>query len=189
MDDKNKWNEKYRERLEDSNSSKVNDNLKKFAAYFQGGHAVDLACGLGGNSLYLAQLNYDVTALDISDVAVKHVQELADYHGLSVHATVCDLTKIANLPLKENHYDLVIITNYLQRDLFPILSKIVKENGLIFIETFYKTPNSTDKNDHMPEKFKLNSNELLNVFHNWQILFYEENEFVGKQLIFARKLK
>ena len=189
MDAKNKWNEKYTERLEDKNTPNGSEKLKEFGPYFQGGYAVDLACGLGENSLYLAQLNYEVTALDISDVAVKHVQEKANLRGLSVQATACDLTKVADLPLKENHYDLAMITNYLDRNLFPILPKIVKKNGFIFIETFYATPENTDKNDHMPEKFKLQPGELLEFFNNWQILHYEENEFSGKQMIFARKRK
>jgi tellurite methyltransferase len=49
MDSKSKWNLKYEERLIQNEEPTPN---KRFA--------LDLACGLGGNSLFLAQLNYKV---------------------------------------------------------------------------------------------------------------------------------
>jgi tellurite methyltransferase len=41
------------------------------------GRALDLACGLGGNSILLAQQGLKVDAWDIADVPVAALQELA----------------------------------------------------------------------------------------------------------------
>src|SRR3989344_9402264 len=41
------------------------------------GKAIDLGCGLGTNSIYLAQRGFQVTALDISKTALKYAEEKA----------------------------------------------------------------------------------------------------------------
>ncbi|GHH98968.1 class I SAM-dependent methyltransferase [Neobacillus kokaensis] len=73
MDDKTKWNAKYKERLNEPEEPKPNSRLKSLTTYFSGGTALDIACGLGGNSILLAEHNYLVQAIDISDVAIKFV--------------------------------------------------------------------------------------------------------------------
>lgn len=42
-----------------------------------GGHALDLGCGTGTNAIYLAQKGFDVTAVDVSNVAIKKAKEKA----------------------------------------------------------------------------------------------------------------
>lgn len=41
------------------------------------GHALDLGCGTGTNAIYLEQKGFDVTALDVSNVAIKKAKEKA----------------------------------------------------------------------------------------------------------------
>ncbi|MFD7233635.1 class I SAM-dependent methyltransferase [Streptomyces sp. NPDC059881] len=58
------------------------------------GDALDLGCGDGGDSLWLARLGWQVTAVDISAVAVERLAALARSHGLGDRVT----TLRADLP-------------------------------------------------------------------------------------------
>ncbi len=62
---RNKWNERYQNVHE---PNQVIDVLELNQHLLNGqGRSLDLACGLGGNALRLAELGYDSHAWDISD--------------------------------------------------------------------------------------------------------------------------
>ncbi|HKH20378.1 MAG TPA: hypothetical protein VKB53_05725, partial [Gammaproteobacteria bacterium] len=69
MDLGTKWNRRYLEvDVDTARSAQVlSDNVHLLPST---GQALDLACGLGGNALFLARLGFNVTAYDISTVAV-----------------------------------------------------------------------------------------------------------------------
>ncbi|MFT9597293.1 methyltransferase domain-containing protein [Mesobacillus sp.] len=184
MNAKEKWNRKYMDRLIDDKPTEPNRRLLKIAPYLKGGTAIDLASGLGGNSFYLADLGYEMTALDISDVAVNYVKEQAAKRGLNITSKVADLTKDKN-KLTSRKYDLTVMTYYLDRSLFPLVKQMVNEDGYLFFETFFK--HKAAGNEHISSQYKLESNELLREFGDWKILFYEEDEQEGRQTIFCQK--
>ncbi|MCT8138052.1 methyltransferase domain-containing protein [Anaerobacillus sp. CMMVII] len=185
MDPRNKWNSKYKNRLNDFEQKAPNVRLTAQSNYLQGGTALDLACGLGVNSLWLATLGYQVQAVDISDVAINYVKEQAEKEQLFVEAKLCDLSDWHNLNVKENSLDLIVITYYLDRTIFPYLKSSIKEDGYLFMETFYMSPQKDRQT--VSDQFKLRSKELLSEFGDWQVLFYEEHEQEGRQTIFVRK--
>jgi tellurite methyltransferase len=186
MDPRGKWNDKYKERLNELMVPAPNTRLKNMIPYLKGGTALDLACGLGGNSLFLAQLNYKVDAVDVSDVAVQFLQTLAENRKLSIQPRQCDLTDITALNYRDNSYDMVIITYYLDRTLFPLVKALIKENGYFFMETYYLS--TSTENQTVSDQYKLQSGELLNECKDWNILFYEENQLDGRQTIFCKKV-
>lgn len=155
------------------------------SASLKGGNALDLDCGLGGNSLFLAHLNYEVQALDVSDVAIDFIRERANQQQQSIKPMVCDLTNLRNIPLAVNAFDLVVMTYYLDRSIFPFVKKLVNAHGYFFMETFYKSPKLEDQG--VSNQYKLEPQELLREFEDWKVLFYEENEEEGRQTIFCQK--
>lgn len=185
MNAKNKWNRKYTDKLANENPPEPNGRLLEMAAYLYGRTAIDFASGLGGNSMYLAELGYNMTAIDISDVAVNYVKEQAAKRGLNITAKLADLTKESSF-LTSTKYDLAIMTYYLDRSLFPLVKHVVKDNGYLFFETFYKHKDA--ENGHVSSQYKLESNELLKEFEEWKILFFEQNEQEGRQTIFCQKM-
>ncbi|MCM3585857.1 methyltransferase domain-containing protein [Mesobacillus maritimus] len=185
MNSREKWNQKYQQRLTTSQPSQVNKRLINFSPYLKGGTALDIACGLGANSRYLAQLGYKVDAIDGSDVAIEYVKKQVEKENLSIQPILADLTEYENLKLNHQKYDLVHITYYLDRNLFPIIKSILKESGFLFIETYFLT--SEIDQQHVSNKYKLKSQELLKEFIDWKILFYEEEEHEGRQTIFCQK--
>lgn len=185
MDVKMKWNKKYSDRIQQQKAVQPNERLQQMSSYFLGGMALDLACGQGGNSLFLAQREYQVEALDISDIAIDYLKGKTEKNMLTIHPKVVDLADLSVLNYDNNSFDLIIITYFLDRSLFPFIKKIAKNQGYFFMETFFKTPIMQDR--QIPEQFKLDSNELLHVFKEWEILFFEESEQEGRQTILCRK--
>ena len=162
-----------------------NARLKNLSAYLKGGSALDLACGLGGNSLFLAGLNYQVQAFDISDVAVDFLKDQVAKKQLSIHTHLCDLTEWDKLNLKKASFDLVVMTYYLDRSLFPFVQSIIRDNGYFFMETYYLS--SQNEHQAVSNQYKLRPKELLSAFGDWKVLYYEENEQEGRQTIFCQK--
>jgi 2-polyprenyl-3-methyl-5-hydroxy-6-metoxy-1,4-benzoquinol methylase len=74
------------------------------------GRALDLACGEGRNSIWLASQGWRVTGVDFSDVAIERARKLAESQGVDVDWIVADVTAYAP---DVAAYDLVLIS-YLQ---------------------------------------------------------------------------
>ncbi|MEB1807373.1 MAG: methyltransferase domain-containing protein [Bacillaceae bacterium] len=186
MDSRQKWNQKYKNRLQEMELPLPNPRLQLLSQYFTGGLALDLACGLGANSLYLAQQNYEVEAVDVSDVAIEHLKQQSLRQSLNIHPSVMDLTAKGLFHKKEKEFDLIVITYYLDRSIFQIIPSIMKDNGFFFMETIYRSPHNKQ---NVSAQYKLEPGELLSTFTdaNWHVLFYEENESEGRQTIFVRK--
>lgn len=183
--DKLKWNEKYRQRLktERPDLGKPNERLTLFHKYFHGNNALDIACGLGANSFYLAKLGYHVQAVDISDIAIQHINQVAKQFNLTVEGKVIDLEE-SSLP--QATFDLVINTLYLERNLFKAMQEALKPGGYLFIETYYLVEEE-DPNPRIRQEFKLYPQELLNVFREMKIIYYDENKETGLATFFAQK--
>ena len=186
MDAQDKWNRKYMDKLTNQASPEPNKRLLEMASYLNGGTAIDLASGLGGNSFFLAELGYDMTTIDISDIAIDYVQEESAKRGLNIITKVADLTK-ERTDLTSHRYELAVMTYYLDRSLFPLVKQVIKDDGYLFFETFYKQKAAW--NEHVSNQYKLESNELLKEFGDWKILFFEENEQEGRQTIFCQNTK
>ena len=185
--DKEKWDKKYNQTpklMEDRTpSSKLVEAIK----YVEGKDVLEIACGTGRNSIYLAQNGFNIDAYDISDVAINHLKSL---NIENLNAFQKDLE---NFSPNENKYDLIVQTNYLDREIFPNLKKSLKKNAIIIIETYM---NHKD-NEKPPSNtaFLLQQGELKEIFKDFKILKYNEyfNEKhelykMRKQAIIAKKV-
>jgi len=70
------------------------------------GRALDLACGEGQNSIWLATLGWIVTGVDFSEVAIGKATARADRAGVAAEFLCADLVDFQPEPLG---YDLVIV--------------------------------------------------------------------------------
>jgi tellurite methyltransferase len=94
-----------------------------------GGRALDVACGFGGTALYLASLGYQVDAVDVSSFGLARAQAEAARRNLHINFVQVDLARWSVPFLR---YDLIVVLNYLNRDLMPRLVAALRPGGLIF---------------------------------------------------------
>jgi len=136
------------------------------------GRALDVACGDGRNTLYLAQQNFDVDAVDIAFAGLIRARHEAQRRGLSVCFFQADL---ATIPLPVNRYDLVVNVRYLNRQILSDLKKTVREGGMVVFETFLRE--QADLGHPRNPAFLLERGELRRVFDDFEVLVYEEGLF------------
>ena len=95
-----------------------------------GGTALDVACGRGRHTRYLAALGVRVTAVDRDAAA------LAELAGLAgVRAIQADLEG-APWPFAADAFDGIVVANYLHRPLFAALAASLAPGGALIYETF-----------------------------------------------------
>lgn len=80
------WDEHYRGNAP-TVEPRVNARLAEIAADLTPGKALDLGCGPGGDTLWLARRGWRVTAVDISAVAIARLADHAHSFGLSDRIT------------------------------------------------------------------------------------------------------
>ena len=136
------------------------------------GRALDLACGKGHNAIYLAEHGFDVTALDISSVALEDGRRLAQEQNLRIDWRQCDL-KAAVLPAAA--FDLIVNFNYLQRSLMAQIKRAVRIGGHVIFET-YLIDQAAVGHPKNPD-YLLKHNELLDFFRDFRVLLYHEGKF------------
>ncbi|NOQ29994.1 MAG: methyltransferase domain-containing protein [Helicobacteraceae bacterium] len=163
--DKLRWNEKYKNF---PMPTRVAPIVEKYLPKEKNLKALDIACGKGRNSIYMAENGYVVDAIDISDVALSCVSE---HKNITTQEVDLDTYEI-----KKDTYDVIVKCYYLDRRLTPYIIEALKSGGLLIYETYLEV--SSDKKYHQPSNpdFLLKSNELLKSFSELKVIYYEERE-------------
>ncbi|AXT84967.1 class I SAM-dependent methyltransferase [Aeromicrobium sp. A1-2] len=97
------WNVFYAERSTIW-SGEPNAQLVAEATGLSPGSALDVGCGEGADAVWLAQHGWDVTAVDVSDVALKRAREHAATLGCEIEFVHLD---VVATPPQPKTYDLV----------------------------------------------------------------------------------
>ena len=130
--DRVKWDERYRAGAyaEREHPSAL---LAEWEARLPRGRALDVACGAGRNSLFLAATGRRVDAVDISAVALDRARDAAKARGLQVRWIEADLDDDpAALP--RERYDLIVVIRYVNAKLLKPLLERLAANGVLLIE-------------------------------------------------------
>lgn len=172
MSIRTEWNERYRDATGEPQASRVLKENRHLLP--DRGSALDLACGLGGNAILLAQQGLSVAAWDIADVPIALLQDAALRQQLSIQAEVRDV--VAN-PLGLATFDVVTVSYFLDRDIITALIKALKPGGLIYYQTF--TNQRVSSRGPQRAEYRLAEQELLQLFSGLQVLVYREEGLVG----------
>jgi SAM-dependent methyltransferase len=137
-----------------------------------GRRALDVAMGRGRHALPLARAGFDTFGVDISFDAVHDAIAAARREGLRLHGWCADLTRY---PLPRGRFDMVVVTRYLQRDLFPALLASAAVGGMVLYETFTTAQRVHGVGPTSPDHL-LEPGELRQHFSvaGWDVVHYEE---------------
>lgn len=147
------------------------------------GRALDLACGLGTNALFLARIGLEVWAWDLSAVAIAALQARAVAEGLGVHAEVRD---VLGEPPEPGRFDVILVSQFLDRALCSAIAVALRPGGLLFYQTFVRE--SVSEQGPANPAYRLERNELLRLFPGLVVRFYREEGRVGRLTCGARDI-
>lgn len=132
--------------------------------------ALDLACGLGQNGLWLARQGYAVDLLDISREALRQAQAQAiQVAARTVNFRQADLDQVA---LQTEAYDLVCVFRFLNRDLIPHLRAAVCAGGRVIYGSY--NLGYLEQAPYVQADELLQPGELMDYFSGWRVLKHEE---------------
>lgn len=152
-----KWDARYRDAAGPGAPARV---LTDFAHLLPPrGRALDLACGLGANALFLAGQGLETHAWDASPIAVGRLKDAAAARGLRVEAAVRDV--VAHPP-EPDAFDVIVVAHFLERALAPALAAALRPGGLLFYQTFTRA--RVDDFGPKHDAYRLAENELLWLF-------------------------
>lgn len=142
----------------------------------EAGVALDLACGLGANAIFLAQQGLAVTALDISFVAIEKLTARAALQGLNINA---HQKKIDCHSLAELKFDVIVVSRFLDRALSDAIIDALNPAGLLFYQTY--TREKAGRHGPNNPGYLLAENELLELFSPLRVVFYRDNGLIGNK--------
>lgn len=178
MGDSAWWRERFKSRkLEIMGHERC---LEEDLSYFPlKGKILDVACGDGRNSVYLARFGYEVIAIDFCEEAINRLRYFANKENLNIRTWIADLSQYSLNTLEEK-FDAIIINHYkptmrLLEDFEDILNK----DGLLWVNGFRAVP--SDNPDIKESDIMLDEDfELLdkNVLVDKKLYKINQREFV-----------
>jgi tellurite methyltransferase len=152
----------------------INDPPSAFVAEWvprvRGEKAIDVAMGRGRHALVLARAGLRTYGVDCRFAAVRVAAARARAENLVIRGWCADLEQI---PLPSDAFDVVVITRYLQRDLFPAIRTMTRHGGVVIYETFTVEQRQLGFGPTSPAHL-LEPTELARRFDGFEVLFYEE---------------
>ena len=139
------------------------------------GKALDLGCGQGRNSLFLAQQDFDVTAVDQNGLALEILQSIVEQEDLDMPVGLYDI----NSASIEQEYDFIVSTvvlMFLQADRIPAIIQNMQEKTSVGGYNLIVCAMDTEDypcSVNFPFTFK--EGELADYYKDWELVKYNEN--------------
>lgn len=163
-EDRQRWDARWTARAP-SFELEANPLLVRYQEHLRGGVALDLACGVGQNALWLAGQGYHVTGVDISPVALARARSEAQARGLVVEFVEADLD---TYHLPEKAFDVVTVFRFLERKLFPAIEAALRAGGWLFYQTF--NVRRLESRPDTPREYLLEVGELARAFPGLDVI-------------------
>ena len=166
--DREKWNQRYLDEAFDG-PAEANALLREWVGKTSAGRALDVACGVGRNALYLAERGFNVDAVDISGAALDLARAAAQARGLRINWLEHDL----DVPLARTApYRLIVIVHYVNLPLIQQLAASLAPGGLLVCEEHLVT--DEDVIGPTNPAYRVTSGDLLAAVKGLKIHHLEE---------------
>jgi SAM-dependent methyltransferase len=160
------WNERYRTEAPDTAPTPL---LVETASRLSAGSALDIACGTGRNSLWLARNGWHVTAVDGAAEAVEILRRRAAAERLEIATHVADM-EAGEFEIQPAAWDLIATCYYLQRNLFVPAKNGLAPGGILLAIVHITEPGEE------PTKTRMRPGELKTFFEDCEIPHYFEGK-------------
>jgi len=172
--DLSKWNQRYLEDSYRKNNpvSLVRDWLPKMPP----GKALDVACGAGRNSIFLASAGYRVDAIDISPEGLKKARQSASEQGLEVNWIEHDFDRPYSF---DSDYDVILVMWYVNLGLLRRLCDCLAPGGILLCEEHLIT--DEDVIGPGSDNYRVAPGALRDAVAGLELLLYEESIEIGEQ--------
>lgn len=182
-----KWDTRFRSEscvLGKDPSRYLVDNVELIMSLVPGTKALDIACGEGRNSIYLAKMGFRVSGLDISTAGLEKGRQWMVREGVIIDFRAANLEQFEFT----EQYDLILNCNFLLRDLIPKSVAALSTGGIFVFDTLVDSP--FVPNNHNKAHL-LQPGELVRIFQGFpgKILCHEEklhDEMPTAKLIFRK---
>jgi SAM-dependent methyltransferase len=135
--DAERWDERYRDAEEVAPAPPEAIAAIDPALVPSSGRMLDLACGLGRQAVWGAERGLQVTAVDVSSVAVERTGRLAAAHGVDVDVRAADLDRLLGAPDPvtelDGPYELVVCQRYRDPRLLRLLADLLAPGGMAVV--------------------------------------------------------
>jgi SAM-dependent methyltransferase len=167
-DQRERWNKEFNSGIPSLRNAQSSEFLAAAIKGRKPGAALDLGIGQGRNAIYLAAQGWEVTGVDISDVAVSQARKNAQEKGVKIATVISDLD---DFDLGRDQWDL--ITSFYMHswhknsktDVPARILRSLKPGGLFVMEAFRRPPNING----------LVVSELTSLFRHFRIVMNEES--------------
>jgi SAM-dependent methyltransferase len=180
-DDATRWDDRYRSASPSGPLAPdaVADREDLIELLPDTGVAIDIACGLGGQSLWLAQRGLDVVALDVSPIAIDALRAAAHNAGLAdrIDARVTDLD--LGLPAEPATADVIVCQRFRQPSLYAQIAARLAVGGIAIVTVLSEVGAASPGPFHAPP------GELVAAFDGFDILDAQEGR--GLATVVARR--
>jgi tellurite methyltransferase len=157
-----RWNERF-SRGEETHAYRPSPPLPEAIEGAPPGLALDIACGAGRHSIYLAERGFRVVAVDWAQRGLDALMAEAERRGLAdrIEPVLADL-EAGDFRIEPGRYDVVCDFYFLSRALFPAMRDGVREGGL-FVAAIHVESASAEA----PHRFLLAPGELGRIVSGW----------------------
>lgn len=180
IQDRTRWEPRH----EAQKAGEPRASVTRLAPAPAGALALDLACGQGRNTRALLAAGYRVVALDISLNALRHLRSL---EAGGAARTLCVQADVDCWPLRPAAFDLVVLSDFLDRRLYSTLRAALRPGGQMLIDTFVDLGHPNAEGPSNPDHV-LRPRELSRVFRDFEILEDSQQDGPTARALFrARK--
>jgi len=121
--DKNSWSFWYSKK-----EKTIDEEIPRLADLFKSkriSKILDLGCGTGRHTIYLAERGFEVYGFDFSPLAVKRAEERLKKKKLTAQLTVLDMRK--NFPYKDEVFDAIVTIRVIHHARLRVVKKSIAE--------------------------------------------------------------
>lgn len=145
------------------------------------GRALDVACGLGAQSVWLARRGLDVVSLDVSDVAIDATRRLATTHDVDQRVDARPVDLDAGLPDDLSGLDIIVCQRFRDVAMYPQLVERLRVGGTLVLTVLSEVGADSAGSFHAP------AGELIEAVASLPVDVIHQVEADGQASLVARR--